>query len=125
MVEFAIIIPMQLTEMLAIYQFGVLYNNWVTLTDAARAGARQAAVCRAGCSPDPVTRAKQSAADLNWSKSGASVTLGYCTSGTCGSGGTATAGGNTTVCANYPYSIKILLTVKSGTLTACTTERVE
>src|SRR5689334_1500467 len=55
MAEFAIVVPVLLLVLMAIMQLGIVYNNWVTLTDAARAGARKAAVCRSGCSPDAST----------------------------------------------------------------------
>ena len=69
MTEFAIVAPILLLILMGIMQLGVVYNNWVTLTDAARAGARKAAVCRTGCSPDATTATtnavKNSAANLN------------------------------------------------------------
>ena len=46
MVEFAFVVPILLVVVLAVIQFGITYNNYVTLTDAARAGARKAAVSR-------------------------------------------------------------------------------
>src|SRR5207244_9065198 len=71
MTEFAIIAPILLLTLMGIMQLGAVYNNWVTLTDAARAGARKAAVCRSGCSPDAstatVNAVKNSAANLNLS----------------------------------------------------------
>ena len=72
MAEFAIVVPILLLVLLGIMQLGVVYNNWVTLTDAARAGARKAAVCRSGCSPNAstatVNAVKNSAANLNQAK---------------------------------------------------------
>jgi Flp pilus assembly protein TadG len=44
MVEFTLIVPILLVLMLGIAQFGITFNNYVTLTDAVRAGARKAAV---------------------------------------------------------------------------------
>ena len=52
MVEFVIVAPILLLLVFGIIQFGILFNNYVTLTDAVRAGARQAAVSRT--LPDPV-----------------------------------------------------------------------
>jgi Flp pilus assembly protein TadG len=118
MVEFAIIVPILLVVLLGIMQLGVVYNNWVSLTDAARAGARKGAVCRSGCSPDAVTATtnavKNSAADLNQSNLSVSVTSSW------------TQGSDVTVSASYPWSVNILgVVVASGTMTATTTERVE
>src|ERR1700739_5001404 len=68
MAEFAIVAPVLLLVLMGIMQLGVVYNTWVTLTDAARAGARKAAVCRSGCTPDATTAVtnavKNSAANL-------------------------------------------------------------
>ena len=119
MVEFAIIVPILLVVLLGIMQLGVLYNNWVTLTDAARAGARKGAVCRSGCSPDASTATinavKSSVGtDLNQSKLTVTVTSSW------------TQGADVTVEAKYPYSINIMgVVVASGNLDAKTTERVE
>ena len=46
MTEFALVLPILLFLLLAIVQFGVVFNNYVTLTDAVRAGARKGAVAR-------------------------------------------------------------------------------
>jgi Flp pilus assembly protein TadG len=118
MVEFAIIVPILLTVLLGIMQLGVVYNNWVSLTDAARAGARKGAVCRSGCSPDSttatVTAVKDSAADLDQTKLGVSVTSTWA------------QGADVTVDATYPWSVNIMgIVVASGTMHATTTERVE
>jgi Flp pilus assembly protein TadG len=118
MVEFAIIVPILLTVLLGIMQLGVVYNNWVTLTDAARAGARKGAVCRSGCSPSAsgatVTAVKNSASDLNQSKLGVTVTSTWA------------QGADVTVKATYPWSVNVLgVVVASGTMAATTTERVE
>jgi Flp pilus assembly protein TadG len=120
LVEFAIIIPLMLMVMMAVYQFGIVYNNWVTLTDAARAGARQAAVSRGLADPNAtaVARVKASATDLDQSKLSVSVTPA--------TGPGWTQGADTTVQATYPYSINIMgITVVSGNLKASTTERIE
>ena len=51
MVEFVIVAPILLLLVFGIIQFGIYFNNQVALTDAVRAGARQAAVSRT--LPDP------------------------------------------------------------------------
>jgi Flp pilus assembly protein TadG len=116
MVEFVIVLPILLLLLLAILQFGVVFNNYVTLTDAVRAGARQAAVGRSVADPTgaAVSRARASAADLDQSKLGVTVTSTWA------------QGADVTVTGSYPYSISLLgMVVSSGTLTAKTTERVE
>ena len=64
MVEFALVLPLLLVLIVGIVQFGVLFHNYVTLTDAVRAGARQASVSRTLGDPQGATksRVKQSAA---------------------------------------------------------------
>ncbi len=46
MVEFAMVLPILLVLVFGIIQFGIVFNHYLTLTDAVRAGARQAAVSR-------------------------------------------------------------------------------
>ncbi|MBU2598175.1 MAG: pilus assembly protein [Actinobacteria bacterium] len=43
-VEFAIILPILIMLVFGIFQFGIAYNNYITITHAAREGARRAAV---------------------------------------------------------------------------------
>ena len=51
MTEFAIVLPILVVLLFGIMQFGIAFNNYVTLTDAARAGARKAAVSRNSSDP--------------------------------------------------------------------------
>ena len=57
MVEFAIVLPVLLVLVFGIIQFGIVFNHYLTLTDAVRAGARQAAVSRT--LPEPPAAAKR------------------------------------------------------------------
>src|SRR5919206_1635610 len=70
MVEFAIVLPVLCLLLFGAIQFGILFNNYVTLTDAVRAGARKAAVSRQASDPAGLCRAqiKASAGDLDQSK---------------------------------------------------------
>ena len=43
-VEFALILPILVMLVFGIFQFGIAYNNYITITHAAREGARLAAV---------------------------------------------------------------------------------
>jgi Flp pilus assembly protein TadG len=43
-VELALIMPLLVMILFAIFQFGIAFNNWISLTHAAREGARLAAV---------------------------------------------------------------------------------
>jgi Flp pilus assembly protein TadG len=121
LVEFAIVLPFLCTLILALVQFGVLWNNYETLTDATRAGARVAAVSRTAADPIGATTqaVKDSGYGLNFSQAGASISVSPATPWTTGS--------QVTVTANYPYSINlpIIGTVMSGTLTSTTKERIE
>jgi Flp pilus assembly pilin Flp len=104
MTEFAVVLPVLALILFAIIQFGIAFNNYLTLTDAVRRGARTAAV-------SPVTA---SATDLQTAKLAVTVSSTW------------QAGEDVTVTATYPYSISLFgLVVKSGSLKSSTTERVE
>jgi Flp pilus assembly protein TadG len=116
MTEFAIILPLFVVLLFGVIQFGIAFNNYVTLTDAARAAARKAAVSRESGNPAGacVSAAQSAAADLKL----ANLTV------TCSS--TWQPGSDVTVTGTYPYSIKLLgWSVKSGNLKTEIKERVE
>ena len=124
MVEFALVLPLLLLLIMGIIQFGILFNNYVTLTDAVRAGARQAAVSRG--LPDPVgaatNRVKSSAAGLKDTDIVVTVTPYDPSDGTANW----VQGGDVTVKATYPYDINLFgVVVMSGRFESETTERVE
>jgi len=114
--EFALALPILALLLFAVVQFGIAFNNYVTLTDATRAGARKAAVGRQSTNPvgDCQAAIRGSARDLTQ----ASLIP------TCSS--TWQPGADVTVTATYPYKISLLgLVVKTGRLSSTTTERVE
>ena len=118
MTEFALVLPILALLLFGVIQFGLVFNNYLTLTDAVRAGARKAAVSRHA--PDPAATAAQAVRDassgLKQSDLNVSVTAspGW------------TAGAETTVSADYPFRISLLgLVVKSGRMHSTTKERVE
>lgn len=114
--EFALILPLFALLLFAVVQFGIVFHDYVTITDAARAGARKAVVSRQGPSPSSATVAavRASATNLDQSKLGVSVSSSW------------QAGGDVTVAATYPYALSLLgVVVKRGTLTSQTTERLE
>jgi len=117
MTELALVLPILVVLVLAIAQFGVAFNNYVTLTDAARAAARKGAVSReAGQSTDCQNAGY--AAGTNLKNPGTDFVV-TCTS----SWG---IGSDVTVTATYPYDISLLgWVVKSGSLTSTMKERVE
>lgn len=117
MVEFALVVPILLVVLFGVIQFGVVYKDYVTITDASRVGARKAAVSRNEANPEGVAEAavRGSASGLDQAQLGVSVS--------------ATAwehGEDVTVTATYPYEVDLLgLVVASGQLESTTTERVE
>lgn len=116
MTEFAVILPILVVLLFGIVQFGILFNNYVTLTDAARAGARAAAVSRQASDPvgNATAAVRSSAGDLNQSNLNVDVSSDW------------SPGDPVTVTATYPYSISLLgWVVTSGNLTTKTTEAVE
>jgi Flp pilus assembly protein TadG len=116
MTEFAVVLPIVALVLFAIVQFGIAFNNYLTLTDAVRRGARTAAVSRQTGSGASTTVAavKQAAADLNQSKLNVSVNSAW------------GPGDDVSVTATYPYAISLFgLVVASGNLTSTTTEKVE
>ena len=117
MAEFAVVLPVLLLLVFAVAQFGITFNNYVTLTDAVRSGARVAAVSRLDSSRVSDTQQKviQAAGGLNLTTAQVSVTSP-----------TWQHGDDVQVTAIYPYSISLFgVVVKSGNLTSTTTERVE
>lgn len=118
MVEFALVLPVICLLLFGVIQFGILYKDYVTITDAARAGARKAAVSRLESSPEGVTEAKvrAAAADLDQAKLAVAVVANPAWE----------HGADVTVEAKYPYEVNLLgLVVASGQLKSTTTERVE
>ena len=116
--EFALVLPMLIVLMLGIVQFGVAFNNYVTLTDAVRAGARKAAVSRNSSDPAGACRAAVLAAAGSLDTTELSSNLS-CTSSWA-------PGSEVTVHADYPYNIKLLdWSVHSGLLNSTMKERVE
>lgn len=116
MTEFAIVLPVLCLLLFGVIQFGILFNNYVTLTDAVRAGARKAAVSRRS---DPVGSGRaavlNSAQDLDDSKLAIDVRAPVLQHGA-----------DVTVEATYPYEVNLLgMVVASGRLKSVTTERME
>ncbi len=116
MVEFALVVPILCIVLFGILQFGALYNDYVTLTDAARVGARRAAVSRLATNPPAAAEdaTRDAAAGLEDKDLGVAVSSTW------------KQGDPVTVKATYPYSVDLLgIVVKSGNLESEITERVE
>jgi len=117
-VEFALVAPMLVVLLLAIIQVGIAFNSHVTVTDAARAGARQAIVARfSGASVADIEQAVRNAAgNLNQNKLKVLVDDPTWT----------VAGSNVTVTVTYPYQISLFgWVVSSGDVTSKMVERLE
>jgi len=118
MTEFALILPIFIALLFGIIQFGIAFNNYVTLTDAARAGARKAAVSRSSSDPAGDCKAAVLAAAPNLDQTKLAPTVQCSSSWDPGS--------DVEVDASYPYSISLFgFVVKSGNLTTAMKERVE
>ena len=121
--EMALILPILCAILLAIAQFGIAFNNYITLTDATRAGARKAAVSRfiGDDGASAVAAVRDAASNLKQSGSDSLVVTAIPTSGNWNVPGSEIA-----VTATYPYSINILCwTITGGNLTSTTKERLE
>ena len=118
MTELALVLPILVVIVLAIAQFGVAFNNYVTVTDAARAAARKGAVSRESGDPQGDCQAAGYAAGQNLNNPGIDFVV------TCSSSWG--IGSDVTVTASYPYSISLLgWVVSSGRLNTTMQERVE
>jgi Flp pilus assembly protein TadG len=116
-VEFALVAPLLIVMLLGILQIGITFNHYLTVTDAARAGARRAIVARVqGLTPADVEASVRAAATgLDSTQLKVKV-----------DDPTWKAGSNVTVTVTYPYSIDILgVVVASGDLTSTMTDLLE
>ena len=116
--EFALVLPLMMLILLGIVQFGMVFKQYITLTDAVREGSRTAAVARHRSDRDSYVKGAvvTAASDLG---SGFTTTNVSVTS-------TWNHGEDVVVRATFPFSINIIgIVVHSGTMTSTATERVE
>lgn len=115
-VEFALVLPLLLATVYAIFEFGTVFHNYLGLADAVRTGARVAIVSRSA--PDPTAAATTAVVN-------AGSDLGL-TSANVAVSSTWQPGTDVTVTATYPYTLSLFgFSVTSGNLTSSTTMRVE
>ena len=122
--EFAVILPVLLLVLLAIYQFGVVFNNYIQVTASAREGARKAAVSRTNGNCAAVQaiaiRAARASAPRTEPVEDGHNRYGHLHQQRL------RAGTDTTVTVTYPYAVSILgKVVASGSLRSSTTMREE
>jgi Flp pilus assembly protein TadG len=112
MVEFALVLPLLVMLMVAAIQFGIVFKDWISVTDAARVAARAAVVARFGPQPDPCTAARAAV-----TAAGNGLTLKSCTP----------SAKYVTVSVEHPWNVSLPLIPFSdgGQLTSVVTERLE
>jgi Flp pilus assembly protein TadG len=113
-VEFVIVLPLVVTFVFVLVQFGITFNDYLRVTDAARVAARAAAVARFnGDDPCAAARAAVVAASSDL------VFQGCSTSGR--------PGDPVTITVTHPWSVSLpLLPLSdSGDLKSAATERLE
>jgi TadE-like protein len=114
--EFALVLPLLVVLLFGIIQFGITFHDYITLTDAVRAGARKGTVARHLDDPvgETVAQVRKSAGDLEEGELQISVESTWM------------RGEEVTVTASYPYKIKLFgIPVQQGRMSSTTTERVE
>ena len=115
--EFAVVLPILAVLLFGIIQFGMAFKDYLSLTDAVRAGARKAAVSRNVSDPVGTTRTavRNAASDLDQSKLPNPDVASSWQPGT-----------DVKVSAQYPFRINLFgIPVVTGNLKSSTTERVE
>jgi Flp pilus assembly protein TadG len=134
-VEFALTLPLLMAVLFAVIKFGLLFGNYVQLTDGACDAARVLASERGSSTPytDSVNALKAGAPGLTFASANYTFTVNgtACTSdATClaaypSSGGT--VGHNATVTATYACDLNLIVynLAPTCTLSASTTELIE
>ena len=99
-VEFAFVMPFLVFLLLAIWQFGVAFHDYLTITDAARVGARMAAVSRtasAGTCQSAMNAIQNTVSSSQWSVISSRITCNPSSPGSVGS--------SYTISITYPATI--------------------
>jgi hypothetical protein len=118
LVEFALVLPALMAILIGILQFGVIFKDYLTLTDAVREGARKAAVSRNRVGRVDYVKAEvvKSGEDLKPDFDTADVEVVSSWK----------PGEDVTIRAKHPYSIDVLgIVVHAGDLETVAVERVE
>jgi Flp pilus assembly protein TadG len=115
MVEFAVVLPVLVMLFLAIWQFGVAFHHYLAITDAARVGARAAAVKRTSNPCNAARTAIQNTVSATqWAVISSTIT--------CSAG--ANTGDPVTIGITYPYTLRVFFD-RSITMSTSARERLE
>lgn len=111
-IEFAVIAPVLLLLVLGTFQFGLVISNYVLLTNAVGAGARQLSLSRGGSAPYTDTVSVITGSSPTLTAGSITITLSVngttCNSdNTCSTALTNAAGQSATVLATYPCSLSV------------------
>ena len=111
MVEFALVLPILVTLMIALVQFGIVFKDWISVTDSARVAARAAVVARFG-GQQPCAAAQASV-----NSAGGGLTLQSCT----------LSAQDVTVTVTHQWNVSLPLVSfsRNGDLTSSVTEALE
>jgi hypothetical protein len=123
LIETALTLPLLLLVMIGLLQCGVLFNNWVTLTDAVRAGSRQLAISRAP-GQNACTLAESTVRTAAPGLIATDLKVTWTVTDSCTS---LLAGSEATLKATYPCKLSILGVdyIPNCSIKVQTTERVE
>jgi Flp pilus assembly protein TadG len=109
MLETAIVLPFLLLILFAIIESGILFGRYLTVTNAAREGAREAIVFQTDCDPALVTADVIASVD-NYTASAGITTATTTVVGACDGSGTPS-----TVSVTYAYDNGVLSTFAPST----------
>jgi Flp pilus assembly protein TadG len=131
--EFALVLPPLLLLLFGIIKFGIVFNNYIELTNAAAAGARQLAISRGSATPYSSTISTIKAAAPNLAPSKISSVLWVagapCTGDTAGcrsAFGDGTSSVAAQVVLTYPCDLNVFsVVVKSCSLNSSSTGAVQ
>jgi Flp pilus assembly protein TadG len=138
MVEFAMILPLLLILVTGIIQFGFAFNKYITLTDAARSGARTLAIGRGLSNPCDPTVLQMTKFASSIGLTSAQVTPSFSSgSDYCGTGsyvyntsgntnGNEVQGDQATVTAAQPFTLSVFgVAISTFNLSASASDGIE
>jgi Flp pilus assembly protein TadG len=131
-VEFALVAPFLLLLVMGTAQFGITLNNYLVLTNAVSAAARQLAISRSAATPRTSAVNRLYGAAANLTQSSLTITISVngtacATDTTCATALLSNTGNPANVAASYPCDLKVMgIDFSPGCrLSSTTTERIE